>query len=455
MQIIRNLIYKPTANNADYVAQQPCDGNTDANWTIFPIGSIDGSSQPINPNYVTVDNLANGTTAVIAFGPYSWLVPAYSRKSFRLPIPTQQVILTLQGFTTVNVLFVENPNFSPDDQNYLAIQEAARGVALFPFVTYNAVNSAQQRSDANCVVEFVGVGINIVYTLLDITGSGSVLNGWFQFVFNNGNLPTAITPFGGDTINGIFNNANAFLLYPGEYGILSSDGAQWFCKVFGQKLPSSTDTTFVITQKPSDLFKRKVFSNASGQTYNLLTSTIFTNGDRLRLKNAQPIGGGVVAVTPSGVERINGTFLAGSPLFLYPGDEIDLLIDDTGAWAADGIISWESADLLFGESFTGTELHNMGGIPENLTAWVRCVAPEINYVAGDVFKLGIGTASTLTNGGENVLSPNATGAFWCISPNNGIRLPNKTSAVSSNIATTGGPPHLTNFRLFFTAQRRL
>lgn len=451
MQTIRNLIYKPTANNSDYVAQQLCNGTVDAVWQIYPIGSIDGSADPINPNFVTIDNLVNGTTVTIQFGPYSWVVPSYSRKSFRLPIPTNVATITLQGTTTCNVLFVENPNFSPDDQNFLAIQQAARGVALFPFVQYNAVNSAQQVTDANSVVEFIGVAINIVYTLLDITGSGKVLNGWFQFVANQGNKPVNITPFGGDTVNGIFNNANPFTLFPGEWGTLHSDGTQWFVKVFGQKLPSISHTNFSTTQTPSDLFKRLNFSSGTGQSYNLLSSTIFTNGDRLRIVNS---GTNVVAVVPNGVEKISGIFTSAAPLNLYPGDTVELLIDDTGTWAVNGEISWQSADLVWGESFSTNTLHGMGGIPQNVTAWVRCINPEINYLAGDVFKLGVGTASTTNNGGQHVISPNAAGVFWTISNSAGIRLPNKTTAASSNIATAGGPPSITNFRLFFTAQKR-
>lgn len=452
MQYIQNLVYKPTIQNSEYVARVDLSG-ADPNFTIKTTGSVDGQPNNVDPNYFTIDNLTNNKNVTVSFGPFQNLVvPAYSRKTFKLPQPTQTVVISFLT-TALTVYFVYSQNYAIDDQNFLAIQQAARGVALFPWVLYNAANSPQQTTDANCVIELLGVGFQITYTLLSIAvAANNVQNGWFQFLFNNGNRAALILPFGADTINGIFNNATPYILFPGEFGTLHSDGTQWFFKVFGGRRASSTRGPAVWTQGPADITRRLVFNGVAGSTYNLLPSATFVNGDWVRCKN---LSTGVLQIKPNGAESIGNTFTTAAPLNLYPGDEVELYIDDSGAWQVSGTITWQSADMQFGESFSANTLHGMGGVPDNATAWVRCLNAEINYIAGDIFKLGVGTASTTTNGGENVINPNATGVFWTISPNAGIRLPNKTTAASSNVATTGAPPHLTNFSLFFTASRKL
>jgi hypothetical protein len=448
MQYLQNLKYSPTADNKDNVAPVLLDGTVDLQWTISPIGSVDGQPVNVEPGFVAINNISGKFPVTISYGPYVQVCPAYQTQVYTLPAPSGQVSFLLGGAEQVQVYFDETGKFVSTIQNLLAIQQAARGVSLYPFVVYNAASSPQQTTDANSVVEFVGVAVPIVYSMLPITGN--VTNGWFQFIFNNGTKPATLTPFGADTINGIYNNAVGFVIYPGEYGILSSDGSQWFAKIFGQKKPSVTYTAFSTTQTPNDIFKRLVFVAGVGQAYSLLSSTVFANGDRVTVKNN---GVGVLAITPTGAETINGTFTSGAPLYLYPRDEVELFVNDAGTWSADGTITWISADQNMGEGLTGNLAHNMGGIPDSVTPWLRCIGAEINYTVGDVFRLGIGTASTATNGGENVVIPNAANVFYTISPNAGIRLPNKTTAASSNIASGGG--HLTNFTLFFSASKRL
>jgi hypothetical protein len=452
MQYRQNLTYKPTADNKDNVAPVTLDGAIDLQWTISPVGSVDGQPVNVEPGFVAINNINGKKPVTISYGPYVQICPAYQTQVYTLPKPAGNVVFLLGAATEApQVYFDETGKFVSTIQNLLAIQQAARGVSLYPFVTYTAALSPQLTSDANETVQFVGVAVNIIYSLLPVAAT-PIENGWFQFIINNGTRPVALTPFGGDTINAIFNNATPFNLYPGEYGVLTSDGAQWFVKVMGQKRPTITYTAFSTTQQPNDLFKRLVFSSGFGQSYNLLTSTTFSNGDRVTAKNG---GTGVLAIVPNGGENINGEFTAAAPLYLYPRDEIDLYISDAGTWAADGVISWKSPALSFNAAVSGNALHNMGGTPSDLKAWVLCTGAEINYTPGDFFQLGLGTASSTNPGGEHVVVPTPTSAFWTMAANAGIRLPNKTTGVSSNIASAGAPSYLVNFALFFTATRRL
>lgn len=439
MQNIRNPTYNPTINNREYVAIVPLTV-VDTAWTIFPIGTVDGEPNPINPNWVTIDNLLNRNQVTIQYGPYEWVIPAFTRKTMRLPVPTQTVIITKVLTDTFNVFFVENPSFTPDDQDFLAIQEAARGVSLYPWVIYNAVNSPQQLTDANSTVEFIGVGIDIVYTLLDIALSG-VKNGWFQFVFNNGTRPVSITPFGGDTVNGIFNNAKPFILYPGESGTLQSDGTQWFIFRFGRRLPSVTETAFSVTMLPSHLGARVLFSNVLGQQFALMPVTTLKNGDRCTVKNG---GSGVVAVAPDGAETINGLFTAGSPLNLYPGDEIDLLVGASGTWEADGGITFESPDIAIAVGGTGTIAHGMKKQPFIVEAWVRCVTASLNYAVGDEFLLGNTQSVSSDAGANHVFRADATNLRYTLTNRTVFRLSDANTGADTNIT-------LANFVIFLRA----
>jgi hypothetical protein len=452
MQYRQNLTYNPTADNKDNVALVALLGATDLQWTISPIGSVDGQAVNIEPGFVAINNINGSKPVTISYGPYVQVCPAYQTQVYALPKPSGNVLFALgDALQTTQVYFDETGKFVSTIQNLLAIQQAARGVSLYPFTTYTAANSPQLTSDANETVQFVGVAVNIVYSLLPIAPT-PIQNGWFQFIINNGTRPVSITPFGADTINAIFNNATPFNLYPGEYGVLTSDGGQWFVKVMGQKRPTITYTNFSTTQQPNDLFKRLVFSSGFGQTYSLLSSTTFANGDRVTVKNA---GTGVLAITPNGAETINGIYTVGAPLYLYPRDEVDLYITDGGTWAADGEISWQSPDQNLGEGLGGAITHNMGGIPDSVIGWIRCIGIELGYAVGDIIRQGVGNSTSTNVAPQNVLSPGPAAIYYMTSNRSGIRLPSHVNAADANIALSGAPAHATNFTLFFTAKRRL
>lgn len=451
MQYVQNLTYKPTADNQDNVALVVLVGATDIAWTVNPVGSVDGEPKNVVPAYVAVNNILGKTGITIAYGPYVQFCPPFTVQTYQLPAPSGQVTFTIDPTNACQVYFDQTGEFVSNNSNYLAIQQAARGVSLYPYVTYNAAVSPQQSGDANSVVEFIGVAVAITYNLLLV--AGNVTNGWFQFVFNNGTKPTSIVPFGADTIDSIYNNAAPFILFPGEFGILSSDGTQWFLKVFGAKLPTITHTAFSTTQLPSDLFKRLTFTAGAGQSYTLLSSTNFSNGDRLRVKNSNIPGGQVVAIVPFGAERINGVFTSGAPLYLYPGDDVELLIDDTGAWAADGEISFESAGIPYGEGLTGTLAHGMGKKPFFVEAWIRCIGVELNFAIGDEFRMSNSAGSSTAVAPQNVILANVASIYYVWSNRVGIRLPSHVNAQDTNIATAGGAA--TNFVGFFRAKVRL
>lgn len=441
MKDVRSLVYKPTVNNTDYVAQVACDSAVDTQWRVYTQGSVDGNPTNVVPNYVTIDNILNKTSATIQFGPYTWTVPAYTRKSFLLPQPTISVLLILSS-GIINLLLVENPNFSPDDANLLLIQEAARGVSLFPFVLYNAALTQQQLTDANSVVEFVS-NAPMTYALLQ--AGPNIANGWFQFVFNNGTAPVTLLPFGADTIDTIYNNASGFVLYPGEWGTLNSDASQWFCKVYGQKRPSLTTANASTTQSVNDLNKRLLFNSGSGQAYNLLAANTFTNGDRLTVKN----GGAVaLAIVPSGAETINGLYTAGNPLFLSPGDVVDLYVNESQDWAADGEITFQSAPVTFGVGTFGHVAHHMRQQPFGLECWVLCLVAQIGFLVGDQFLLPNSQSVSSDPGASHSVIMNATDIHYTWSSRSVTRFSQVDNGGDSDIDTT-------RFNIFFRCRVRL
>lgn len=444
---VNGLTYAPTADNADYVGKVDCDAGSDNSWIISPAGSVDGNPNNINPSFLIIDNIANNAIVETAFGPYAWIVPAFARKTFRLPQGTQTVSI---GVTvgTVSVYFVQNPNFAPDDTNMFAIQQAAAGALVFPFITYLALNSPQQASDAAMTVELVPTGATVNYILLPI--ATSVKNGWFQFVSNVGTRVANLIPNGGDTLNSFFNAGTPFQLYPNELGILQSDGAQWFFRIIDKARPTISTAAANTNQTPNDVGKRFTFGLGANQAYSLLPAADFRPGDSIRIKVT---GTGRLSIVPNGAELINGLFANASPLMLSTKDSGELFIDDSGAWAYDGDVSYESPEFPFGSGLHGSYQHGFGGKPRKVELYVRCKVAELNYAVDDEILIGVAQSTSSDPTGMHAVTWDTQNIYYAVTQRNALRLSNKTNGTDTNPAQVGNT--LTNFNGFLRANARI
>ncbi len=79
--------------------------------------------------------------------------------------------------------------------------------------------------------------------VFNLSPSATLTNGWFFNVYNAGTGALALTPSGGETING---STSAFLLNPGDSAILVADGVSGFYTIgFGQDSTFAFDYTTI------------------------------------------------------------------------------------------------------------------------------------------------------------------------------------------------------------------
>lgn len=201
------------------------DSAIDTLWRITlagaPAYAPDGST--VTPNFLVVDNLANNGVVNIAYGPFLWVIPPFSRKTFPLPRAMQGVTI-LVNVGAVGVAFCQS-QYAPDDANLFQIQQSAAPAMTFPPRIYTATVT-QTAVDQNSWIEFIPTAADIIYNLIQ-GGTAPLVSGWFQFVKNTGTKNVSIKPAGTDVILGVFSNASPLILQPGDSGQLQFDGTTW------------------------------------------------------------------------------------------------------------------------------------------------------------------------------------------------------------------------------------
>lgn len=226
VQNTNTLTWQPIAAEDDeWAAVLSLDTATD---TLFRIGIVGaapgGDAANIRPTYIVVDNMANNGLVNISFGPFVYVVPQFTRKTYKIPISLRSLLI---GATVgiVGIALVKS-QYAPDDANFFDIQQNA-GVFQVQFLprSYNT-NSAQVAADQNSWTTFDAVAADITYTLI-AGGVAPLAAGWFQFVRNEGTKKASIKPAGGDVLNGVFTNAAPLILSPGDSGQLQFDGTSW------------------------------------------------------------------------------------------------------------------------------------------------------------------------------------------------------------------------------------
>lgn len=230
MQQISSLNWISTSalGRESYVAVQNCPVATDTIWKVFLQGSRYDTARNIKVHFVTVDNMANNGICTIAYGPFSYIVPQFTRKTFQLPDGSQYVQLTVTAGTPI-MYFAETRDLLTDDANLYNISVAAGTNVAYPWETYTAaIINHNLAADANKNILFSRIG-GQVFNLLPV---GTIPNGYVNpSILNIGNGTLTIVPSGADLIIGVgavqYTNAAPLLLFPGESITLTCDSAQW------------------------------------------------------------------------------------------------------------------------------------------------------------------------------------------------------------------------------------
>lgn len=224
MQQISTLKYVATTQNgSDRVATQVCDFTVDSTWQINPTGT-DINGDGVAPRFMIIDNVANNGIVQTTYGPFSFSIPPYTRRTFQLPDIVSSVTV-VGSVGAVSVTFTEKATDVPDEINYQAVQKSVV-TNLFPFVVITATRN-QSVSDAGCQIVF-SAAAPITYFMIAASG---FQNGAINPVFTNkGTAPVFVVPAGIDSINGIFTNANYMTLSPGDSITLGTDGNTWYAE---------------------------------------------------------------------------------------------------------------------------------------------------------------------------------------------------------------------------------
>ncbi len=172
--------------------------------------------------WVLIDNYANGTTQTVNMGPLTKVVAAYSRAVYRVPRQARAISLTLDA--DVNVIVSNVQDFLEAAADEIAIQQAANQFVSYPWITLTAGRAQLQATDQNRNL-LLSAATAQNYTLLDAT---SLPNGYLNPHIRNAAAGRwSIVPLAGQTINGIWTNANPLMLSQENSIMLSNDGGQW------------------------------------------------------------------------------------------------------------------------------------------------------------------------------------------------------------------------------------
>ena len=223
-QIVSAITWTATDSTQNhYAAVVQCDGSVDTSWNIGVQGT-DLSGAAIQALFATVDNSANNAICTALFGPFSFTVPPFTRRTFQLPaVQSEFDVLVVLG--VVAVTFTNYDANTPDEQNLVAVQQATQNVA-YPFITIIA-SRGQLTSDGNHSLIMSG-GAVINYSLQQ---ANTISNGYYNpVIVNRGSNIAAILPFAGDTINGLYTTANSLVLSPGDSVTLGCDGTTWWAE---------------------------------------------------------------------------------------------------------------------------------------------------------------------------------------------------------------------------------
>lgn len=224
-QQISNLAYLPvTADGLKSAAVVVCDVAIDSTWAINLLGTVQGTARNVAPKFITIDNIDNSKSVTVTLGNFTFTTPPFLRENYTVP----------DGVTTCNIIVqtgavnvtISEVQLAPDATNQLLVQTTAVKTLIYQYRYYTGGTIYQSVDDQNSQVVFAGP-ISADYILLPIFG-GAIGNGWFQYVRNTGTGTVQIYPIGVDTLNDVFNNISPIVLQPGDSGILSSDGVQWY-----------------------------------------------------------------------------------------------------------------------------------------------------------------------------------------------------------------------------------
>lgn len=198
-----------------------CDPVTDLTWQV-ELSGTDFGGKPITATGAVVVNQNSGDAVTVLADSYPSIVPPY--QTLTIPLLGAKRMTVQLTSAPCTVYIISDPALSQQVTNQYGIQ-FNEGLAIVYTTVIKAGNpETQLLTDGNKHVDFYPPVATQVYNLLT-TG---LSDGFLSFVKNrNSSNRTAITPGGGNTINGLYTAANPLYLYPQDGGKLRFDGSNF------------------------------------------------------------------------------------------------------------------------------------------------------------------------------------------------------------------------------------
>lgn len=236
-QLIPSLVYQaisPKSNKG--IATVVLDPSVDLVWNVKLLGSVQGLPDNVNPKFISVNNIAGNVNVSTKLGAFIYQTPPFTRETtINIPDGIQDVSFQFDnGALQPVTVYISEDRIADNINNQLLINQTAAKTLVYQYTTITTSGN-QLNTSGNTQINFVPViGPSINYNLLDIAGA-PIDNGFLQFIQNEGSFPVNVIPFGAQTINRGslatypgFSAASPMILNPGDSGILTSDGTQWF-----------------------------------------------------------------------------------------------------------------------------------------------------------------------------------------------------------------------------------
>jgi hypothetical protein len=198
-----------------------CDPVTDLEWQV-ELSGTDFGGKPVQATGVVVVNQNSGDAVTVLADAYPSIIPPY--QTLTVPLLGAKRLTVRLTSKPCTIYIISDPALSQQVTNQYAIQ-FNEGLAIVYTTVIKAGNpETQLLTDGNKHVDFYPPVTTQSYNLLT-TG---LSDGFLSYVKNrNSTNRTAITPGGGNTINGLYTAANPLYLYPQDGGKLRFDGSNF------------------------------------------------------------------------------------------------------------------------------------------------------------------------------------------------------------------------------------
>lgn len=126
-----------------FAASLDLDFSLDTTFNISVESTVDNKPKPIRAKYAFIENISNQNNAVYSYGAFSFIIPAFTRKRFVIPLNINYISVSCSS-GNCKVVISNNPDLAADETDQLSLNSNLLSVMPYnylligPSVDYNA-----------------------------------------------------------------------------------------------------------------------------------------------------------------------------------------------------------------------------------------------------------------------------------------------------------------------------